>query len=59
MEASWTKKDAMAMCHHHWEKDVSDSVFPKPKKKDQLDNWIAKGVKDWPRSHVKVNDEDN
>lgn len=53
------KKDAMAMCHHHWEKDVSDSVFPKPKKKDQLDNWIAKGVKDWPRSHVKVNDEDN
>lgn len=53
------RKDAMEMCHHHWEKDVSDSVFPKTKKNNQLDDWIAKGVKEWPRPHVKVNDEDN
>lgn len=52
------KKKAMALSQTHWEKDVSDSVFPKAKKKDQLDNWIAKPGKDWPRTHVKVNECD-
>ena len=56
------KKDArkIAMESHssRWEKDVSDSVFPKAKKNQQLDNFIAKSPKEWPRSHVKVNEED-
>lgn len=39
--------------------DVSASVFPKTPKKNQLDNFEAKGVKEWPRTHVKINDQDN
>lgn len=53
------RKDAIQKSKTHWEMDVSDSVFPKTKRKDQLDNWIAKGVEEWPRVHVKINECDN
>ncbi len=49
--------EAMRAHNTHWEKDVSNSVFPKAKKTSQLDNWIAK--KDWPHTHVKVNECDH
>lgn len=56
------KKDARtaAMIAHssRWEKDVSDSIFQKAKPGKQLDNWIAKSPKDWPRTHVKVSEQD-
>lgn len=52
------RKDAMEKSKMHWETDVSKSVFPKPDKKNQLDNFEAKGPKEWPRTHVKVNDCD-
>lgn len=52
------RKEAMAKSKTHWEKDVSDSIFPKAKKKNQLDNWEAKSPKEWPRTHIKVNDQD-
>lgn len=52
------RKEAMNSHSTRWEKDVSSSIFPKAKKGDQLDNWIAKNPKDWPRSHVKINETD-
>jgi len=52
------RKEAMAKSKTHWEKDVSDSIFPKTKKKNQLDNWEAKSPKEWPRTHVKVDECD-
>lgn len=59
MEIQKDDEKGMKRIHsEHWEMDVSDSVFPKAKKKDQLDNWIAKEPPKWPRTHVKVNDED-
>ena len=53
-----TRKEAMNAHTSRWEKDVSDSIFPKAKKNDHLDNWIAKGPKEWPRTHVKVSEQD-
>jgi len=52
------RQEAMNKSRSHWEMDVSDSVFPKAKKSDQLDNWIAKNPKEWPRTHVKINETD-
>lgn len=52
------RKDAIDKSKTHWEADVSDSVFPKAKEKNQLDNWIAKHPTEWPRTHVKVNEQD-
>lgn len=52
------RQEAFKKHSSHWEMDVSDSVFPKAKKKDQLDNWIAKPPTEWPREHVKVNECD-
>lgn len=52
------RKEAMDKSKQHWEKDVSDSIFPKAKKKNQLDNWIAKPGKEWPRTNVKINETD-
>lgn len=52
------RKDAIEKSKTHWEMDVSDSIFPKAKKSNQLDNWIAKNPKQWPREHVKVNECD-
>lgn len=52
------KGNANPMYKDHWEMDVSASVFPKAKKSNQLDDWIAKNPKEWPRPHVKVNEQD-
>lgn len=52
------RKEAMEKSKHHWEMDVSDSVFPKAKKGNQLDNWIAKNPKERPTTHVKVDECD-
>jgi hypothetical protein len=52
------KKEAMAAHNSRWERDVSDSIFPKAKKGNQLDNWIAKSPTEWPRTHVKVTECD-
>lgn len=52
------RKEAMQSHEKRWEMDVSDSVFPKAKKGNQLDNWIAKSPKEWPKVHVPVNDCD-
>lgn len=52
------RKAAMQSHNSRWERDVSDSIFPKAKKKDQLDNWIAKSPSEWPRTHVKVTECD-
>ena len=52
------RKDAIDKSKTHWERDVSDSVFPKAKKSNQLDNWIAKHPTEWPRTHVKINETD-
>jgi len=53
------RKDAMNRHQTRWEKDVSDSIFPKAKKGNQLDNWEAKSPKDWPRTHEKVSEMDD
>jgi len=53
------RTEAIKKSKEHWEMDVSASIFPKAKKSNQLDNWIAKGVKEWPRTHVKINECDN
>ena len=52
------RKEAMEKHKSRWEMDVSASIFPKAKKGDQLDNWTAKAGKEWPRTHVKVNETD-
>lgn len=52
------RKEAMEAHNKRWERDVSDSIFPKARKNVQLDNWIAKGPKEWPREHVKINETD-
>lgn len=52
------RKAAMEAHSSRWEKEVSKSISPKAKEKSQLDNWIPKSPKDWPRSHVKVTEED-
>ena len=49
---------ALKMCHTHWEKDVSKSVFPRPNKKKPQEDFLAKEPEDWPQPHVKVNEED-
>lgn len=53
-----TRTVAFESHNKRWEKDVSDSIFPKAKKNDQLDNWIAKSPKEWPHTHVKVSEQD-
>lgn len=53
------RKTAMEKSKTRWEMDVSASIFPKTKKSNQLDNWIAKDVKEWPKPYVKINDQDN
>lgn len=53
------RKHAVEMTKSHWEKDVSASVFPRTKKHDQLDNWIAKAGTEWPQPHVKVDECDH
>jgi hypothetical protein len=56
------KKDARTAAfiahNERWERDVSNSVFPKANEFRQLDNWIAKSPKEWPRTHVKVTEQD-
>lgn len=52
------RKAAMEAHASRWEQDVSASIFQKAKPKDQLDNWIAKAGKEWPRTHVKVSEQD-
>ncbi len=52
------RQEALDKARSHWEMDVSDSVFPKANKTNQLDNWIAKSPTEWPRTHVKVNECD-
>lgn len=52
------RKEAMNAHNSRWERDVSDSVFPKANPNKQLDNWIAKNPKEWPRTHVKVTEQD-
>lgn len=52
------RKAAMTAHSTRWERDVSDSIFPKAKKGNQLDNWIAKNPKEWPATHVKVTECD-
>ena len=52
------RKEAMNAHNSRWERDVSDSVFPKANPNKQLDNWIAKNPKEWPRTHVKVTAQD-
>lgn len=53
------RKDAVEKSKTHWEMDVSSSIFPKPRKNVQQDNWIAKGVKEWPKTHIPINECDN
>lgn len=53
-----SRKEAFHSHNQRWERDVSDSIFPKAKKNQQLDNWIAKPGKEWPRTHVKVTEQD-
>ena len=50
--------NAVEKSKKHWEMDVSDSIFPKAKEKNQLDNFIAKEGEKWPRSYVKINECD-
>ena len=52
------RKAAMESHSSRWEQDVSASVFQKAKQNQQLDNWIAKSPKEWPRTHVKVTEQD-
>lgn len=52
------RKEAMQKHSSRWEIDVSDSIFPKAKKNNQLDNWMPKNPKEWPRTHVKINETD-
>lgn len=52
------RKEAMDMSKSHWEKDVSDSVFPKARKNVPADAFLAKNPKDWPREHTKINETD-
>jgi len=52
------RKEAMNAHANRWERDVSSSIFPKARKGDQLDNWIAKNPKEWPTTHVKINETD-
>lgn len=52
------RKDAMEKHKSHWEIDVSDSIFPKARKGNPQDAFMAKNPKDWPREHVKINDMD-
>lgn len=58
MQKNNERKTAFEKTKNHWEMDVSDSVFPKAKKGNQLDNWIAKPGKEWPQPHVKINEQD-
>ncbi len=51
------RKEAMAKSKEHWEMDVSKSIFSKPRKDVQQDNWQNK--KDWPHTHIKVNECDH
>lgn len=53
------RKEAMEKSKSHWEMDVSSSIFPKAKEKNQLDNWIAKECYEWPQPHVKINECDH
>jgi hypothetical protein len=53
------RSEAVRKSKEHWEMDVSSSIFPKPRKNVQQDNFIAKGVKEWPKTHIKINDQDN
>jgi len=52
------RKEAMNAHNSRWERDVSDSIFPKTNPNQQSDNWIAKNPKEWPRNHVKINETD-
>lgn len=53
------RKEAMKKHKSHWEMDVSDSIFPKANPNNPLDAWTPKNVKDWPCTHVKINECDN
>lgn len=52
------KKDAMEKTKEHWEIDAGEYVFPRARKDNPLDSFIAKNPKEWPRTHVKINETD-
>lgn len=52
------RKDSMMKHRTHWEMDVSSSIFPKFRKNNPQDAFIAKNPKDWPQPHIKINETD-
>ena len=61
-----TKKEDMEVNYHkgmpdsdHWEKDVSDSVFPKNKIDNPATAFFATSGTKRPQPHVKVNECDH
>lgn len=53
------RQKAMEKTRDHWEMDVSDSVFPKARKSEPMDDFLAKPAYEWPSTHVKINECDN
>lgn len=52
------RKTAVEKSKTHWEIDVSNSVFPKKYDKKQFANYNSNSPKNWPRTHVKINETD-